>query len=117
MIAITRYDEQHLALRSDYRHREAIKAIAPYPAVRWEPESRCWLVDARMIDSIIYHCGNELAPLPVDLVMTMPVVQMTPRKIRNRRDKPSKAEAKAAHKMGVILHAENPFMEALHESE
>lgn len=116
MIAITRRDQQYLALWSDYKHKNAIKAIAPYPAVRWDPEIRCWLVDDRMIDAVIYYLGEYLEPLSVNLVMSLPVVQMTPRKARNRGYKPGKTELRAAMAAGVILHAENPF-EVLHESD
>lgn len=75
MITVTRHDDdKYLSLRAEYRHKDAIKSLAPYPTVKWHPDTRTWLVDARMIDAIIHHLGGELAPLSVELVMTMPVV-------------------------------------------
>lgn len=85
MITVTRHDATTLALRSDYAHKDAIKALAPYPAVRWDKESKAWLLDARMWEALVYHLGAELAPLSVELLFSLPLGGVGKKPGRSRR--------------------------------
>lgn len=102
MITVTRHDDVYLSLHAEYRHKDTIKSLAPYPAVKWNPDTRCWLVDARMIDAIIHHLGGELAPLSVELVMTMPVILAG--KDNRRRKNPSARQTQQAIEFGKQVH-------------
>jgi hypothetical protein len=97
MIELSIRDKKYLSLRSDFAHREAIKSLADYPDVKWDAESRTWLMHVELMDKLIHILGDQLAPLDVDFVMTMPLRAPAERKRTTRQQvMAEKAENKAA---------------------
>jgi hypothetical protein len=73
MISLSLHSPKYIALRSDFAHKEQIKALADYPDVKWDGESKTWLMHVELMDKLIANLGDVLSPLEVDFVMTMPL--------------------------------------------
>jgi hypothetical protein len=72
VITLAFCDGHTLTVRADYAHREEIKALASYPDIRWHPESKSWLLDARLFDKLSERLGHEFAPLTMGLLEALP---------------------------------------------
>jgi hypothetical protein len=72
VITLAFCDGHTLTVRADYAHREEIKALASYPDIRWHPESKSWLLDARLFDKLSERLGQHFAPLPVEFFERLP---------------------------------------------
>ena len=65
MITLTLFDETHIALRNAWPHKDAIKALAPYPDVQWNGEAKAWLIDVGLLDKLFTYLGDSIAPASV----------------------------------------------------
>jgi len=112
MITISHHSERYIALRNCYEHRDAIKALADYPDVRWDKAAGAWLVDNRMFDQLAEVLGPWLAPASVSFWMEFTPYEPPP--VQRRRttrqimaDK--RQEQAAAAKWGAaIVEREEP---------
>jgi len=107
MITITHHSARYLALRNCYEHRDAIKALSDYPDVRFDAESKAWLVDNRMFDDLVLALGAYIAPLPVEFWLTFTPYE-APAPVKRRRTKQEIVKAKrvqqaAAGRFGRIV--------------
>ncbi len=62
MITLHLHDETHISLQSDFRHKDAIKALAGYPDVQWNGEAKAWLIDVGLLDKLYTYLGDSIAP-------------------------------------------------------
>ena len=65
MITLALFDDTHIALRNAWPHKDAIKALAPYPDVQWNGEAKAWLIDVGLIDKLYTYLGDAIAPASV----------------------------------------------------
>ena len=72
MITISHHDARYIAIEGAYSHKDAIKALAPYPDVQWSAEAHVWLVRNEMWEHVVRALGPYIAPLPVDFFMEYP---------------------------------------------
>lgn len=63
---------KRITVRSEYKHRDAIKALAAWPDVKWLPERKVWSIDARLYDKLAGACGADFAPLTMEFLAALP---------------------------------------------
>lgn len=106
MISLLLYDEKYIALASDFRHKDAIKALAPYPDVKWSATDKLWLVDAELLPAVLHYLAGDLAPLTLDFIFGYPIPQPRPpakRAPRRRNRKEERAQLEDAQRAGRML--------------
>lgn len=103
MITLTLHDDMYIALQADYAHRDDIKALAPYPEVRWHSEKRVWLVDARLLPKVINWFADVLAPLTLDFVFGYPI--HAPKQARKTTRRNHRHTAQQADQLGMAQGA------------
>ena len=85
MITLHLHDETHISLQSDFRHKDAIKALGPWPDIQWHPELRRWLVDVRLLGALYDALGGQIAPASPEFWMTLPLPKPLPKARARRR--------------------------------
>lgn len=109
MITPHLHNETHIALESDYRHKEPIKALATYPDVRWCKERRMWLLDVDLLQKLYFFMGDDIAPASADFWMECPLPkprnkQAAPRRRTKRQYMAQKRqEQEAAGRFGTAI--------------
>jgi hypothetical protein len=97
VITVSLHSPKYLALRSDFAHKDSIKALADYPDVKWDGDSKVWLVHVELMDKLIANLGDVINPLDVDFVMAMPLrAPAEQRRVTRQQVMAEKAENKAA---------------------
>ncbi len=83
MIRLALHNATHIALESDYRHKDEIKALAPYPDVQWDSAAHRWLMHVGMLPKLYEYLGDSIAPASPDFWMECPLYM--PGAARKRR--------------------------------
>ena len=73
MLHLTRHDAKYIAVQAEYRHKDTIKALAPWPDVRWDADSKSWLIRVELYDKLAETLGADFAPLEYDMLAQIPV--------------------------------------------
>ena len=97
MITLALFNETHIALHGAYEQRDAIKALAPPPDVRWCAEAKAWLMHVALLDKLFFYLGDAIAPASVDFWCTCPVYAPTPAQPRRRSTREIMAEKQVEH--------------------
>jgi len=72
MLTLSHFDARYIAIKGGYEHRNTIKALAPYPDVKWAAEAGVWLVEACMWDKLVTYLGAHFAPLSYEFLCALP---------------------------------------------
>ena len=73
MITLALFNETHIALRNAWQHKDAIKALAPYPDVQWNGEAKAWLLDVGLLNKLYETLGAYIAPASPSFWMQCPL--------------------------------------------
>lgn len=101
MITIHLHDKRYIALQNDFRHKDDIKSLAPYPEVKWDADRRMWLVDGSLMWKLISYLGEYIAPLSLDVIFEYPIPKPTEPGKKRRRTKREVMAQKAEEKEQV----------------
>ena len=108
MITLSLHDETHIALRNCYAERDAIKALAGPPDVRWCAEARAWLVHVALLGKLYEHLGHAIAPASPSFWLACPLPpEPSPVQPRRRTKQEimaqKKQDAEAAGRFGTAI--------------
>jgi hypothetical protein len=107
VITLHLQDKHYIALQSDYAHKDAIKALAPYPDVQFCAEARAWLVHVALLDKLYFYLGDAIAPASPSFWLVCPLYAPQPAAARRRSKQQIMAEKReqqaAATKWGTAI--------------
>jgi hypothetical protein len=73
VIHLTRHDAKYIAVQAPYSCKDTIKALAPWPDVKWDADSKHWLIRIELFDKLAETLGADFAPLEYDMLAQIPV--------------------------------------------